>query len=128
MRSSPSRVLAAILGLLGLLASWLVPTSASAGTSSGADLPACCSRPSAKRCCAGDCCIAPNPAAGTPSASLPSLPRTPLRVAPDWVPAFVHLLWNDAAPPFKTPAARPSPVTSRAPRLPLFLRDAALLL
>lgn len=128
MRSVRPSVLATILGLMGLISSWLGPMSGTARTVVPGDLPACCLRPSAVRCCSGDCCIARDSSPANPSTSLPALPGTSVRTAPDWVPAFLSWVTVRLGLPFHPSLPPPSHTCDRAPGLPLFLRDAALLI
>jgi len=129
MQSSRSRLLAAILGLLGLVVSWMEPAPGGAMNVAGGEIPACCSQPSKKRCCAGECCVAKASIPAGPSTSLPVSPGESLRIVPDWVPPFLALLDDRLGLPSQ-PRICASPCCSsvRAALLPLFLRDAALLI
>lgn len=128
MKTSRRHRFAAILGLLAVMVSWLVPMAANAGPRHEGRLPACCSHPASKRCCAGECCMARSPVPGSPTTPLPPQPGASIRIAPDWVPAFLALITSSAVQPPKATPPLSSRSLDRAPRLPLFLRDAALLI
>ena len=128
MPSTRHRWLAVLLGLMGLVMSLFAPLSASGGESGDGTVPGCCLRVASRRCCSGDCCVAKRPESGVPGSAIPSLPGPSVRITPAWVPAFLEFLASDSARP--AAMSRPARVfhQARATRVPLFLRDAALLI
>ncbi|MBL9172378.1 MAG: hypothetical protein JNL10_02485 [Verrucomicrobiales bacterium] len=121
-----------ILSLLLLaMPLWLSPTASMSGsgwTTSNADSGsgACC-RPAATNRCRAHCCVSA-PESPSPRVPLQATPVAPEGKAPS-TSALLFALWQLPAAPSRTSSGPPPAMAgAMAPRIPLFLRHATLLI